>query len=534
MSGSSTTYWQSLLPAAMVGTEKMAFAAPRLPGAVGDLLQQIGQQSDAPARALLQSAGVLAVCEQASQHGQVRAAPLATEAAAPETEPVLASDSLKITLRWALAEAPARLQIELLQRLKAAGLRLPTGLLPLALEAGQRSVALRPALLSVLGERGRWLGRQNSAWRYAEGTAALAPLEARWSEGSLAQRALLLREERQRDADSARERLKAALPDLPAKERSELVAVLAEGLSMQDEALLAGLASKDRGSEVRQIARALLAQLPESAQTQRAIARLLPCLEKKSMLAGLIGGKWKIEPPQAAGDDWKADGLEAERPKYESLGERAWWLYQLARQLPLVWWTSHTGMTPDALLQWAGKGDWTDALTRAWLDALRIAPSVAWSKAFLDHWPGKSLRESRATVLSLLPAAEREPYWTQMLKDIKPGKTGNIQEVTEQMAQACPPGEHVSHALSVLLLEKLPLYPKQSYYLRSALTEACCVLHPDTLPGLLALPPPPEDAKDTPANILAQAVQENLQILSARNAFLNLTSSVSVTEKGRP
>ncbi|MEC5212974.1 hypothetical protein RCH06_001516 [Polaromonas sp. CG_9.5] len=526
MSESSTTYWQSLLPAAMVGTEKMAFTAPRLAGAVGDLLAQIGQQTDAPARALLQSAGVLAVCERASQQGQASTAPTTTEAAAPETEPALSSDSLKITLRWALTEAPARLQIELLQRLKAAGLRLPNGLLPLALEAGQRSVALRPALLPVLGERGRWLGRQNSAWRYAEGTAALAPLEARWSEGSLAQRALLLREERQRDADSARERLKAALPDLPAKERSELVAVLAEGLSMQDEELLAGLASKDRGSEVRQIARALLVQLPESAQTQRAVARLLPCLEKKSMLAGLIGGKWKIEPPQAAGDDWKADGLEAERPKYESLGERAWWLYQLARQLPLVWWTSHTGMTPDALLLWARKGDWADALARAWFDVLRMTPDTLWCKAFLDHWPGKSLGESRATVLALLPASEREPYWTQMLEQVKPGKAGNVHEVTSQMAQACPPGEHVSLALSVLLLEKLPLYLKQSYYMRALLAEVCCVLHPATLPSLLALPPPPEDAKETPAHALAQAVQDNLQAISARHAFLNLSASV--------
>lgn len=530
MNGSSTTYWQSLLPAAMVGTEKMAFHAPSLAGAVGDLLAQIGQQADAPARALLQSAGVLAVCERASRQGQASDAPAATQAAAPETEPALASDSLKITLRWALAEAPARLQIDMLQRLKAAGLRLPTGLLPLALEAGQRSVALRPALLPVLGERGRWLGRQNSAWRYAEGTAALAPLESRWTEGSLAQRALLLREERQRDADSARERLKAALPDLPAKERSELVAVLAEGLSMQDEDLLAGLSSKDRGSEVRQIARALLAQLPESAQTRRAIARLLPCLEKKSLLAGLIGAKWKIEPPQAApsdAGDWKADGLEAERPKYESMGERAWWLYQLARQVPLNWWTTYTGMAPDALLQWARKGDWTDALARAWLDVLRIAPDTAWCKAFLDHWPGKSLGESRATVMALLPASEREPYWTQMLEQVKPGKADNVQEVTSQMAQACPPGEHVSLALSRLLLEKLPLYAKQSsYYLRSALAEVCCVLHPATLPGLLALPPPPEDAPDTPAHALAHAVQDNLQTLSARHAFLNLTVSV--------
>ncbi|CAM3537673.1 DUF5691 domain-containing protein [Polaromonas hydrogenivorans] len=528
MNGSPQALWQGLLPAAMVGTEKMAFTAPGVGGAVGELLAQIGQQAEA-SRALLQTAGVLAICERAGQQGQTRAAP--ADVAAAETEPALASNALQISLRWALVEAQPRLLVEMLQCLKAAGLRLPTGLLALALEAGQRSVAVRPALLNVLGERGRWLAGKNRYWRYGTGTAALAPLETRWSEGSLAQRVELLREERQVDAASARERLKTALPDLPAKERAELAAVLIEGLSMQDEALLAGLC-KDRGGEVRQIARALLAQLPESAQTQRAIARLQACLEKQSTLKSLLGAKWKINPPEAASDDWKADGLEAERPKGESMGERAWWLYQLARQVPLAWWEQHTGMEPDALMQWARKGDWTEALARAWLDVLRIAPSPPWCRAFLDHWPAKLLNASPAAVLALLPPAGREPYWTQMLEQAKAGKAGSVQEVTEQMLQACAPGEHVSQALSVLLLDKLPLYLKQSYYLRSALADVCCVLHPATLPGLLALPAQP--AEGTTAHPLAEAVQSSLQAISARHAFLTLTSFASLPEKDRP
>ena len=351
MSESTASHWQTLLPAAMVGTDKMAFSSPALSGPIGALLAQLQAQATQPALALLQTAGVLALCERAGQHGTARAASaLDTAVAAPETAPALHAQNLQISLRWALAEAPVRLQVELLQRLNAAGLRLPASLLPLALEAGQRSVALRPALLAVLGERGRWLAGQNRYWRYAQGSAADAPLETRWSDGSLAQRVALLKGERQCDPASARERLSAALPELPAKERAELAAVLTEGLSMADEALLVALC-KDRGNDVRQTARALLVQLPGSAATQRAIARLQPCLEKPATLKSLLGAKWKIDAPQAAADDWKADGLEAERPKNDSLGERAWWLYQLARQVPLAWWVQHTGMTPAALLQ---------------------------------------------------------------------------------------------------------------------------------------------------------------------------------------
>lgn len=574
MSETNASYWQTLLPAAMVGTDKMAFSSPTLSGPVGALLAQIQAQAASPALALLQTAGVLAVCERAARQGTARAAPAANVApdaaaapatnatapggtpaantaapgstpaanatapgntpaaniAAPETAPALTSKSLQISLRWALAEGSLRLQIELLQRLSAAGWRLPHGLLTLALDAGQRSVALRPALLAVLGERGRWLARQNSAWRYAEGgTAADAPLETRWSEGSLTQRIELLRQERQRDPASARERLKAALPDLPAKDRAELAAVLIEGLSMDDEALLVALC-KDRGTDVRQTARALLAQLPGSATTQRAIARLLPCLEKQATLKSLLGAKWKIEPPQAADDDWKADGLEAERPKHESLGERAWWLYQLARQVPLAWWESHTGMTPAALLQWAAKDDWHAALVRAWFELLPMAPDTAWCQAFLPDHARKALpdipQNTLARVVSMLPSVERELHWTQALQKLQPlqpSEPSAFNDVIYQILKAYQPGMHVSQPLSELLVSTLQGYlhydktTTDHFQLRTQLPELCCVLHPGALPAWQAM-----TRIENEAHFLTQALDGCLQPIAARLAFATL------------
>lgn len=520
MSESNASIWQTLLPAAMVGTDKMAVSSPTLSGPVGALLAQIQAQAASPALALLQTAGVLAVCERAARQGTPTldadaAAPapnVALDTAAPETAPALTSKNLHLSLRWALTEGALRLQVELLQRLNAAGLRLPYSLLTLALEAGQRSVALRPALLAVLGERGRWLARQNSAWRFAEGgTAADAPLETRWSDGSLTQRVALLREERQRDPASARERLKTALPDLPAKERAELAAVLIEGLSMDDEALLTALC-KDRGGDVRQTARALLVQLPDSATTQRAIARLLPCLEKP---------KWAIDAPPAASDDWKADGIEIQIPKYERLGERAWWLYQLARQVPLAWWESHTGMAPAALLQWARKSDWTEALARAWLDVLRSAPNIAWCQAFLDHWPGKAAHENPAAILALLPPAQREPYWMQALQS-KEALHASFIQVAGQIVQACPAGAHISLPLSEFLIDTLQnclrdaAIVRHAYEFSNHLPELCCVLHPGALPAWQALP-----RLDNEPSWLTNALDRCLQPIAARLAFAN-------------
>ena len=247
---------------------------------------------------------------------------------------------------------------------------------------------------------------------------------------------------------------------------------------------------------------------------------MLPCVQ-----AAAEPQLWCVVPPEVADPDWKHHGIELERPKHESLGERAWWLYQLARQVPLAWWQQHTGMTPEALLHWARQGDWHAALVRAWWDVLRPAPDAAWCHALLQHWPGKALPDSPAAVLALLPAAQREPYWTQTLWQVDAGKVSLFNEVAEQILQACPPGEHVSEALSRLLLHKLLLARRHSY-LRVSVDELCCVLHPALLPmlrepaALDRLVPPLSVAESVSAYAvtysLSQVLGHSLQVIAAR------------------
>ncbi len=432
----ATSPWKNLLPPAMVGTNKKPLVLPALDGAVGALLAQVQAKASSSAQALLQAAGVLTVCERAGQR------PIATASACTSPHGVAAADVAQAalqdsplidTVRWLLTDAPQRLQIDWLQHLAAAGWRLPPSLLPLALDAAQRASVLRPAVLAVLGERGRCLARHHRTWRYATENVSSAdstPLETRWQEGTLAQRLQLLRDERQSQPSAARERLQASLADLPAKERAELLAVLQTGLSVEDDALLTRLASQDRSRDVRHIARGLLVQLPDSAISQRAGARLAPYLSLQT------DQRWVIAPPEAADPSWKDEGIEAARPAHDKLGERAWWLYQLARQVPLSWWPQHTGMAPDALLQWVHTNDWADAVVRAWWEVLRAAPisatTMAWCKAFLDHWPSKAMQDTPAAVLALLGGFA--PLAAQAAGHYVPGVEGI------QNASAPPPG----------------------------------------------------------------------------------------------
>ena len=526
------TLWTSLLPPAMVGTDKKPLTLPTLDGAVGALLAQLPVQASSPAQALLQAAGVLTVCERAGQRPM--AVSLANSAsphgvAAPDVAQAALHDSALIdTLRWLLTDAPQRLQIDWLQHLAIAGWRLPPSLLPLALDTAQRSTALRPAVTAVLGERGRWLARHHSTWRYAAGSADNAPPETRWQEGTLAQRVQLLRQERQNQPDAARERLQTALPDLPAKERAELLAVLQTGLSAADEELLTAVAHKDKGREVRQTARTLLLQLPGSAISQRAGVRLAPHLILQTGLGGVSGQRWVITPPEAPESEWKNEGIEAERPKNDPLGERAWWLYQLARQVPLAWWQQHTGMAPEALLQWATHSDWADAVVRAWWEVLRAsaaatdaaqrATTSAWCRAFLDHWPSKAMPDPQAAVLALLPPAEREPYWLRTLQAGGKAQAQELEEVVQQTVAACPHGQTLSLALSQLLQDKLLARLQRGHYVLG-LAELCCVLHPDTLAPWLARAQQP-DAPDGKTSV--QALRHSLPVLKALEAMRQL------------
>ena len=510
--------WAPLLPLAMVGTDRHAAALPVWPGAVGQLVAQVADQADQgnnAATGVLRAAAVLAACGLAAGQGAPAAQPL--PAGAPQDAlPTLPRGAIADLLGWALHHGPAHLQFQVCKVLTQARLRLPHALLPQALELGRRSLALRPLLAPVLGERGIWLATQRADWQYAAGVSAEAGEEARWNEGSFEQRREFLQQERATDARAARERLAASLDELSAKERAELVAVLARHLGPDDEPLLDTLRA-DRSREVRQAALALLLQLPGAAHVQRAIARIEPLLRHERVL---LRKRWLLDAPEAAAPDWKADNIDAARPKNESLGERAWWLYQLVRQVPLAWWTRHTGMGPAELYDWAGHTDWSEALWRGWREVLLAAPETAWCEAFLDRWPASTLRDDSATVLQLLPPAARERHWQRQLS----GSNVAFHVVVPQVLAACPVGETLSAALSATLADIVLKRAAaggliDDYSLRALLPDLCATLHLSVLHRLQQWP---RHDRETPA--YAEILHATAQVIAVRQALHTLTT----------
>ncbi len=476
------TAWATLLPPALVGTERHGGAWPPVgawPEAVAALVAQAVPAQAPRAAGLLRAAAALAVVQAAADFGRPWAGALPAPAG-DETLPAAPADALH---GWLLHEGPARVQHELLAMIATRGQRLPETWLPTALDLGRRSLALRPAVAAVLGVRGAWLAAQRDDWRWAVGIDQPND-EQRWAEGTLEQRAALLRRLRAAEPGAARERLAAALPELPANERSELVAALAVALSDADEPLLESLLA-DRSREVRQAASALLLQLPRSAFVARATARIEPLLRRER---ALLRERWVIEPPAETGS------TDPPRPKHERLGERAWWLYLAVRQVPLAWWTGHTGLAPAELLAWAADGDWAEALHRAWRERLLASPEPAWCTAFLRHAPQGAGRHDKAELLALLPLPEREDHWQRELE--REGTLGD--ELLVQLSPGCPPPQHLSLPLSRELTAAVKARLLQrglatDWPLRDALPQIAGLLHPQALPALHELPKRDDD-----------------------------------------
>ncbi|HEX8818870.1 MAG TPA: DUF5691 domain-containing protein [Archangium sp.] len=293
---------------------------------------------------------------------------------------------------------------EAFERMARARRRLPPELLPRVL--GLKDRAVRAAAEPVLGERGQWLARQNPEWGPA---TALAPdpaeAERVWSEGGPEERRAALTQARSLDPARGRAWLQTTWAQEKAEHRARFLACLDAGLSPEDEALLE-LGRKDRAAAVREVARYLLARLPESAFARRMAERARAVLvwEKPATLRVQLPGKWDAEAER--------DGLD--KPP-AGIGQSEHWLIRLLESVPLRAWEGWFEATPEQLVAAAARTDHGVALTEGWGLALRLGTSSPWGSALLAFWSrceSKVLDAERAqmlavSVLEQLPPDER-------------------------------------------------------------------------------------------------------------------------------
>ena len=365
---------------------------------------------------LLLAAGARAIYRLAGYAPERLDAPL--ESAPAETKVVCPAHVADLIHQLLIARASDLLQ-EALGCMIAAGLVLPPEMLPLAL--GSATVAQRPLMAQVAGERGAWLGGFNSAWSWVRDSLTHrldempADADTVWQEGASADRLQVLAHWRATDPAKARDEVAAVWRQEKADFRVEMVEALANNLSEDDEPLLE-TALDDRSGTVRAVAQRLLARIPGSAYCARAIARADTLLNMgKKKLATTL--------PEEHEKSWERDGIVA-KPR-QGMGERSWWLMQTVAVTPPAHWVERFGMPPADLIA-AATDEHGAEILEGWSRAAVLYDARDWTPPLVEAWSkrlskrasgGVSAIEMCELLLPKLPLPALEAMALKILRD---------------------------------------------------------------------------------------------------------------------
>jgi hypothetical protein len=295
--------------------------------------------------------------------------------ASPPESIELISEEASIFMKRILGGEHGEVLLEFLSLTALYNFIVPPETLPALLGLGKHK--LRKLVLPVIGERGKWLASQNPAWSYALGREHA---DEDWEIGTQFERVQLLERIRGRDANHAIELIQSTWEKDPPEERAAFVAVLSNGLSMDDEPFLESCLDDSR-KEVRETALNLLIRLPESRHAQRMGARLEGLIEYKSQMLGK--DSIRVSLPEQVDAESKRDGISG-ATLHKKLGKQANLLGQMISLTPPSFWNQKWKQPPEKILQAALKSEWKDALILGWILATERSGDSAWAAAIAD------------------------------------------------------------------------------------------------------------------------------------------------------
>ena len=442
------SWWEGLLAASLVGTARRE--VPPLPD-LGVAQRDGGSREET----LLEAA---ALGDAVRRAGAVveKAGPLDDPAPADSRDvaPSQAVQILELLLTQGPVAAAARdlLARHWLETAAAADRVVPPRLLPALLELGTtRPAAVRRAIAAAVGQRGAWLASRNPAWRWLA-----TPDDVRETSSDTLAEVLALRRS---DPSGGRALVEETWETDGAQARATGVALLAEGLGPDDEALLERCLD-DRAKAVREEAARLLDRLPGSARAARMADRLRPLLT----VTGTLRKRLEVGLPDDPDASGVRDGL-VEPPR--NVSRRAFWLRQIVAGAPLSVWTDVVRGDPRKVLASLGADDALVVLGPI-SDAAAARGDLDWARALLA-----TTFDSR--LVALLPPGERDQLLAARLQ-----RESLVKTAAELQQAPRPWGPGLSKAvLAAMAREKDAGHAVR--VLRDTLPVA---LHPDTLPAV--------------------------------------------------
>lgn len=397
--------FEALTQIALLGTERQSLPSSPADSPLGQLLARIDVNQRE--QALLKAAALVAQYERAGnlpvKTGQADVPPCS-----PESLPWVGARAGGHLLTMLGGEKDELLP-EWFALCKQSQQLAPPEALPMLLSLGKAKADLREPILTVLGERGRWLATQLSEWSWVAGETQD---ESIWQTGEPAARLMFLRKLRQSDPAKARELLAAVWEQEQPDERSAFVQALSVNLGPEDEAFLES-ALDDKRKEVRRRSADLLIRLPESALVKRMQERLLPLLKFTPGEAGSIlklkkGTKAALEItlPTECNKAMQRDGIDVKPP--QGIGEKAWWLVQMLKAVPLKFLEQTCAASPEQIVEGALQTEWRKQLIEAWCESAIRQEDLAWCRVLVEQALKDARIDDWSRLLLVLPQAERD------------------------------------------------------------------------------------------------------------------------------
>ena len=411
------TTWQNILGIAAVGTERQEVPLPPSDSLLGRTLNTL-DVSDREG-ALLSAVALAALHRQAGFRATADGLPLPEVSAAEKLPRCSAAAGRHLALM--LGGEFKEVLPEWLAALRGAGRRVREEHLPALLDKGSTERALRPLVVEVLGNRGRWLAAQNAAWGWA--SAGVEP--DGWETAGRDERLALLRALRETDPGRARELLSSTWKGEPAKDRTSFLQTLHIGLNEEDETFLTG-ALEDRSAEVRRTAVELLLRLPSSRLTRLVCERVSSLLSyrKPTLRKPLIEVNLPDDPEKWQKENQLPWEFPAAVAPSTSLGQKGLWLLRAVGCVPPTTWRAAWGKSPAEVLVAASNSEWSEALLSGMAVASARLADAEWIEALLSD---RELRQAlfrvsnSAELVSRLPADRLEAL---ALKELSAARGG--------------------------------------------------------------------------------------------------------------
>ena len=320
--------WNDIVKAAMLGTSKAAPAAGTLPQEISDITAQANAIDKE--EALLQTAALLLNYKKAGQvYPETQAAlPVAKQ----EAYNACSARSTEILIGILSQNNPLLLNkwIELCTDKQQL---VPPQLLPQLLEKAKGDIPLRSLIEPIIGERGLWLATLNDEWAYVGRN-----IHEVWENGKPEERKDALRRLRAYNPEEALTFIELSWKGENANMRLEILKILQNKLSINDEPFLAALIT-DKGKNIKGAALDMLFSIKESAINSTLWQTVKEWISYKKTKVLLVANKEELilNLPSALPQFLHDLGFEKESTD-KAFSDSEFWLYQVISKLDPTQW----------------------------------------------------------------------------------------------------------------------------------------------------------------------------------------------------